>query len=167
LTSKVKALSLVQNWDGVGEADYLVKSLEEVIKDDLDEMNGDDNDSDFETDDESGSDSEDGGEKSSSAPAADASAEPKPEDGAVATTGEVPPTPGGEGGETVGEVTVPVPDGSDSDDSDDEPSAIEWVDLLEDKGEEVALGLRVYTQTKDEPALVTGRIKSADETWEW
>lgn len=160
-------MSLVQNWDGVGEADYLVKSLEEVIKDDLDEMNGDDNDSDFETDDESGSDSEDGDEKSSDAPAADAPAQPKPEDGAVAATGEAPPTPGGDGGETTGEVTVPVPDGSDSDDSDDEPSAIEWVDLLEDKGEEVALGLRVYTQTKDEPALVTGRIKSADETWEW
>ncbi|TEB33837.1 cysteine proteinase [Coprinellus micaceus] len=143
LTNKVKALSLVQNWDGVGEADFLVKSLEDVIKEDLDEMNGGDNDSDLETEDESGSTAQDADEGG--------------------TVGEVLPAPGEEGGE----VTVPVPEGSDSDDTDDEPSAIEWVDLLEDKGEEIALGLRVYTQTKDEAALVTGRIRLADEMGEW
>ncbi|KAJ3521717.1 hypothetical protein NMY22_g12196 [Coprinellus aureogranulatus] len=171
LASKVEALSLVQNWDGVGEADYLVKSLEEVIKEDLEEMNGG-SDSEFETEDEDGSGEEDGSDDASEAGKLEAPAVSTAEDGALATAGGTLPTPGGEGGETVGEVTVPVPDADASSDSgsgsgDDGPSPIEWISLLDDKGEEVALGLRVYTQTKDEPALVTGRIKSADEIWEW
>lgn len=160
---------MVENWNGIGEEDYLVKSLEEVIKEDLEGMN--DSDSDFETVDGDGSDNDDGSEKASEDGKSEPASEPNPEEGALATTGGAPLTPGGDAGETTGEVVVPVPDSldgnSDSDSSDDEPSPIEWIALLEDNGEEIALGLRVYTQTKDEPAVITGRIKSADETWEW
>lgn len=107
-----------------------------------------DDDSEGETEGESGSDEDDDNKDEGSVPGDDAVA-----------------TPGGETGETVGEVTVPVPDDSKS--SDETASPLEWIELLGDKGEEVTLGLRVYTQTKDEPAVITGRIQLSGEVWEF
>ncbi|KAF6764385.1 hypothetical protein DFP72DRAFT_421321 [Ephemerocybe angulata] len=177
LTNKVKATSITQNWDGIGETDYLVKSLEDVIREDLEEMNA--SDSDEETDDEDDGDDGSSSEKGSdvegdaSKAASDAGDESQKEkEGEDAKKVEEGSEEKKEGtGDVIGEISLAVPDGSESDsdsggDNDPDTTAVEWCDLLEDKGEQAALGLRVYTQTKD-PALVTGRIKSADGNWEW
>ncbi|RXW23954.1 hypothetical protein EST38_g1918 [Candolleomyces aberdarensis] len=161
LTNKVKALSLTQNWDTVGETDYVVKSLEDIIKQDLEDMNASDSEEETDEDDDDDDDSGSSVAGEASKPASEAG-EAKPSTEGAGDGEEKKP----EDGVTVGEVTIPVPDDdSDSEEEEEEVSPVEWVDLIEDKGDEAALGLRVYTQTKD-PALVVGRIKSADETWE-
>jgi hypothetical protein len=66
---------------------------------------------------------------------------------------------------TVGEVTIPVPEPEKKPEK-KEVSPAEWVDLLDDLGEQAALGLRVYTQTQDIPRI-TGRIRSEDVNWEY
>ena len=77
----------------------------------------------------------------------------------------------GEGGEkkenraTVGEAVISVPEPEKKPEK-KEVSPAEWVDLLDDLGEQGALGLRVYTQTQDTPRI-TGRIRSEDVNWEY
>ena len=66
---------------------------------------------------------------------------------------------------TVGEVTIAVPEPNKAPEK-KEVSPTEWVDLLDDLGEQAALGLRVYTQTQD-IAHITGRIRSEDVNWEY
>ncbi|KAJ2935083.1 hypothetical protein H1R20_g2057, partial [Candolleomyces eurysporus] len=169
LTSKVNAMSLTQNWDGMGEIDFKVKSIEEVIQDDLEEMKGDNDDSDEEDEDEDEEESESGSEEEDEGgsdagvdtgkPASETGDDKKKsEDDAAKTEGVTP----GPDGAVAGEVVVPVPD----DDSDDEvdPTVTEWIDILENKDDEAVVGLKVYTQTK-EPAVISGRIKSEDVTW--
>lgn len=179
LTNKVKALSITQNWDGVGETDYLVKTLEEVIQEELDEINGVDSEEDDDDDeDEDGSNdgwvSDDGSEGAGEKPS-DSKPEEEKKEGADAETGEKEGAnaeetkePGTTADGVTGEVTLTVPDdGGDAESNDsDEVSPVEWLDLLEGEGEAAALGLRVYTKTRD-PALIVGRIKSADGNWQW
>ncbi|KAF6743622.1 hypothetical protein DFP72DRAFT_1079815 [Ephemerocybe angulata] len=167
LTSKVQAISLSQNWDGVGETDYLVKSLEDVIREDLEETKSAESDEETDTDSDGASDLESDKESSG----AEDEPKKKTDDSAESelkpvdlkdslTEGKKEPT-----GDVVGEVTLAVPDGNENK-SDDDDVDDEWRRLLEDDGLHATLGLKVYTQTKV-PARVTGRIKSADGKWEW
>ncbi|KAF6764393.1 hypothetical protein DFP72DRAFT_1163362 [Ephemerocybe angulata] len=145
LTSKVQAISLSQNWDGVGETDYLVKSLEDVIREDLEETKS--AESDEETDSDGGASDLESNKESSGA-----------EDEPKKTTDEGKKEPTGD---VVGEVTLAVPDGNENK-SDDDDVDDEWRRLLEDDGLHATLGLKVYTQTKV-PARVTGRINMYEE----
>lgn len=162
LTSKVQAISLSQNWDGVGETDYLVKSLEDVIREDLEETKSAESDEETDTDSDGASDSE--SDKVSSG------AEDESTDGSAAS--ELKPVDKDSGGkkeptgDVVGEVTLAVPDGDENKSESDDDVDNEWRRILEDDGLRATLGLKVYTQTKV-PARVTGRIKSADGKWEW
>jgi hypothetical protein len=55
-----------------------------------------------------------------------------------------------------GDDGVTLADGAPSGSSDESPS-VDWRALLNDDGQDIFLGLRVYTRT-EEPALVTGRL---------
>ncbi|RXW21859.1 hypothetical protein EST38_g4004 [Candolleomyces aberdarensis] len=152
LTSRVKAMSLAENWDGVGETDYVPKSLQEIIKEDLEEINkaaslrsGGDSKVMDEDEDE---DEDDSDESDAEAPSAV---------GAADRTDE---------GTTSGEAPTPVSDkdGKDDDHPLNEVSPVEWIDILENADNAQVFGLRVYTRTR-EPAEITGRIKCADKTW--
>jgi hypothetical protein len=146
---------------GRGETDFKVKSIEEVIQDDLEEMKGgNDNDDDDEREgdedeDESGSgeESEGGSDgEANTSKGASETGDDKTESKDQAAKSEIAPSP--EGGAVAGEVMVLVPD----DNSDDEfdLTVTEWIDILENKDDEAVLGLKVYTQTK-EPAVISGR----------
>ena len=87
-------------------------------------------------------------------------------DGKAESTGQVAESevaPKLEGATVAGDVVVPA-SGVSPDDGFD-LTVTEWIDILENKDDEAVLGLRVYTQTK-EPAVIVGRIKCDDVTWE-
>ncbi|KAJ2928239.1 hypothetical protein H1R20_g8850, partial [Candolleomyces eurysporus] len=150
LTSRVKAMSLAENWDGVGETDYVPKPLEEIITEDLEEINkaeslrsgGDSKDMDDEEDED------DSDESDTEAPSAVGAADRVDE----GTTSGEPPAP------------VSDKDGKDDDHPLDEASPVEWIDIFENADNAQVFGLRVYTRTR-EPAEITGRIKCADKSW--
>lgn len=180
LTNKVKAMSLTQSesislrcgervannaccadWDGVGETDYLRKSLEDVIREDLEEMQIAEPESYSGSSSDSDSDESDSDSDNEVASKKDEATETK--EGEKVDEGAQTDEKKGEG-EVVAEVTITVPE--EEKDKKKEISPAEWVDLLDDQGEQTGLGLRVYTQTQ-EPARVTGRIRSEDVNWEY
>lgn len=159
------------DWDGVGETDYLRKSLEDVIREDLEEAQlteepeseSSSSDSDSSASD-SDSEDEDAGKKDETTKKGETTntTDEAKKDGEGKPDGKDETNP--DKVEVGGEVTISVPDVDKVEKKEISPA--EWVDLLDDQGIQEGLGLRVYTHTQ-EPARVTGRIRSEDVNWEY
>ena len=137
--------------------DFVAKTLETVIQEDLDELNGETGEDDDEDEGEWEDDDEGGGSEDESEENEDDESENK------AADSEIPEEGSDKKGEEEKEGGGEDDSSGDSDGSDDGWSPVQWVDLLDDKKDKVVFGLKVYTQTK-EPAVITGRLKLGEKT---